>query len=140
MKNLCLYVGFIIFALPFLVSAHPGGTDASGCHTCRTNCPDWGLSTGEYHCHNTKALPQPEEPIRSHYGEDGTGTTEPWPEYEALVPAPVPVAASVVSEPIVEQPPIEEATNAPGISLPVQAVVPSAPKVFWFIRFLRFFL
>ena len=30
---------------------HPGGTDASGCHTCRTNCSRWGLKTGEYHCH-----------------------------------------------------------------------------------------
>jgi len=32
--------------------AHPGRTDSSGCHTCRTNCPGWGLSYGEYHCHN----------------------------------------------------------------------------------------
>jgi len=31
--------------------AHPGGTDASGCHYCWTNCPEWGLSYGEYHCH-----------------------------------------------------------------------------------------
>lgn len=35
-----------------LVSAHPGRTDSSGCHTCRTNCERWGLSYGEYHCHN----------------------------------------------------------------------------------------
>ena len=32
--------------------AHPGRTDGSGCHTCRTNCEKWGLSYGEYHCHN----------------------------------------------------------------------------------------
>lgn len=32
--------------------AHPGRTDARGCHTCRTNCAKWGLRTGEYHCHN----------------------------------------------------------------------------------------
>jgi len=31
--------------------AHPGRTDSSGCHTCRTNCEDWGLEYGEYHCH-----------------------------------------------------------------------------------------
>ena len=68
--------------LPSFSYAHPGRTDASGCHTCRTNCANWGLSTGEYHCHNAKALPQPEEPIRSHYGEGRTGTTEPWPEYK----------------------------------------------------------
>ena len=34
------------------VVAHPGRTDANGCHTCRTNCAKWGLSQGEYHCHN----------------------------------------------------------------------------------------
>lgn len=35
-----------------VVSAHPGRTDASGGHTCRTNCERWGLSYGEYHYHN----------------------------------------------------------------------------------------
>lgn len=35
------------------VDAHPGRTDSSGCHTCRTNCESWGLSYGEYHCHNS---------------------------------------------------------------------------------------
>ena len=34
------------------VSAHRGGLDANGCHTCRTNCESYGLSYGEYHCHN----------------------------------------------------------------------------------------
>lgn len=34
------------------VDAHPGRTDSSGCHTCRTNCASWGLKQGEYHCHN----------------------------------------------------------------------------------------
>lgn len=33
------------------VDAHPGRTDANGCHTCRTNCAKWGLAQGEYHCH-----------------------------------------------------------------------------------------
>ncbi len=32
--------------------AHPGRTDSSGGHTCRTNCPSWGLDWGEYHYHN----------------------------------------------------------------------------------------
>lgn len=35
-----------------IVSAHPGRTDSSGGHTCRTNCAKWGLGTGEYHYHN----------------------------------------------------------------------------------------
>lgn len=76
-----LFIG-ITLLVPMEVMAHPGRTDSSGCHTCRTNCSSWGLSSGEYHCHNTKALPQPKEPIRSHYGENGTGTTEPWPAYK----------------------------------------------------------
>lgn len=75
-------------ALPATVSAHPGNTDASGCHTCRTNCSKWGLSTGEYHCHRAKTLPQPKEPIRSH----NNGTTEPWPEYKEISPKVAPVS------------------------------------------------
>jgi len=34
------------------VMAHPGRTDANGCHVCKTNCASWGLKRGEYHCHN----------------------------------------------------------------------------------------
>lgn len=34
------------------VYAHPGRTDSNGCHYCRTNCAKWGLSQGQYHCHN----------------------------------------------------------------------------------------
>lgn len=84
-----LLVACLITAFPFVVFAHPGRTDSSGCHTCRTNCPNWGLSYDEYHCHNAKALPQPKEPIRSHFGENGTGWTESWPEYQSPAsPAP----------------------------------------------------
>lgn len=68
-----------IFLLVNSVDAHPGGTDAYGCHTCRTNCPSWGLAYGEYHCHNAKALPQPEPPIRSRKGNPGY--TEPASDY-----------------------------------------------------------
>jgi hypothetical protein len=35
------------------VLAHPGNTDSSGGHTCRTNCEQWGLNYGEYHYHDT---------------------------------------------------------------------------------------
>lgn len=53
---------FLIALLTFLhffifnadVYAHPGNTDAYGCHTCRTNCPSWGYFYGEYHCHTPK--------------------------------------------------------------------------------------
>jgi len=75
-----IIAGFSI--VPAVVLAHPGRTDASGCHTCRTNCSSWGLSSGEYHCHRAKALPQPKPPIKSKFGEGGTGYTQPAPEYE----------------------------------------------------------
>lgn len=44
-------VGSISIDSREIVEAHPGNTDAYGCHTCWTNCAKWGLSTGEYHCH-----------------------------------------------------------------------------------------
>ena len=40
-------------------AAHPGGTDSSGGHTCRTNCPSWGYSTGQYHYHGGGYTPPP---------------------------------------------------------------------------------
>lgn len=70
-----------IFLIVYPIFAHPGNTDSYGCHTCRTNCSSWGLSYGEYHCHQARGLIQPEDPIRSHYGEGGTGYTESWPDY-----------------------------------------------------------
>jgi hypothetical protein len=68
--------------LPFLTNAHPGRTDSRGCHTCRTNCASWGLSSGEYHCHRSKGLPQPKEPVTSTKNEGGIGSTVPAPEYK----------------------------------------------------------
>lgn len=47
----------IFIQLPKNINAHPGNTDGFGCHTCRTNCPDWGYDYGEYHCHNPKLPP-----------------------------------------------------------------------------------
>lgn len=47
-----VFLAILILARPAL--AHPGNTDTYGCHTCRTNCTSWGLSYGEYHCHNPK--------------------------------------------------------------------------------------
>jgi hypothetical protein len=87
MKKLINIALFLLLFWPLASLAHPGRTDAYGCHTCRTNCPSWGLDYDEYHCHNTKALPQPEEPIKSTYGAGGTGYTDPAPEYKK--PAPI---------------------------------------------------
>ena len=56
-----LYI-LAVCALFFFTSpiyAHPGDDleDAKGCHHCWTNCIQWGLSYGEYHCHNNLELP-----------------------------------------------------------------------------------
>lgn len=50
----CSLLLFLIFNSRSPAYAHPGGTDSSGGHTCRTNCEDWGLQYGEYHYHNTE--------------------------------------------------------------------------------------
>ena len=68
--------------IPFISFAHSGRTDSYGCHTCRTNCSSWGLSTGEYHCHNSKGITQPKEPIKSIKNENGVGKTILAPEYK----------------------------------------------------------
>jgi hypothetical protein len=44
-------ITLLYFGAVGIAEAHPGRTDANGCHTCRTNCSSWGLSDGEYHCH-----------------------------------------------------------------------------------------
>lgn len=76
-------MALLSLVMPIFVYAHPGRTDTYGCHTCRTNCSSWGLSTGEYHCHRAKVLSQPLEPIKSIKGVDGSaGYTAPAPEYK----------------------------------------------------------
>ncbi|MEX2029300.1 MAG: YHYH domain-containing protein [Candidatus Paceibacterota bacterium] len=82
MKKIILSLIISAIIVPSISFAHPGRTDSSGGHTCRTNCADWGLSTGEYHYHRSKGVPQAQEPIKSTYGEQGTGFTTPAPEYK----------------------------------------------------------
>ena len=50
MKRLLLAV--LILMLISEVYGHPGRTNSEGCHTCKTNCEQYGLQYGEYHCHN----------------------------------------------------------------------------------------
>lgn len=76
-RQILLGIAMLCLVIPSFSSAHPGRTDASGGHTCRTNCAKWGLSEGEYHYHQSKGVPQATAPIRSH----ADGTTEVWPEY-----------------------------------------------------------
>lgn len=51
-KLLMFIVVTALCCFPLSVFAHPGRTDANGCHTCKTNCAKWGLYNGQYHCHN----------------------------------------------------------------------------------------
>lgn len=82
MKKIIYSLIISVLIIPSISFAHPGNTDSSGCHTCRTNCSNWGLSTGEYHCHRSKGVTQPIEPVRSIRNEDGVGKTVPAPEYK----------------------------------------------------------
>ena len=84
MKKILVFVLSFITILPIVTFAHPGRTDSAVCHTCRTNCASWGLSTGEYHCHRSKGVPQPLAPVRSIKAEH---VTVPAPEY--AVPGPI---------------------------------------------------
>ncbi len=84
MAKLVLFILAVSVFSPLISYAHPGRTDGSGCHTCKTNCSNWGLLYGEYHCHNSKGTSQPKEPIKSTYGENGTGYTTQAPEYKQL--------------------------------------------------------
>lgn len=76
-----LFLFVLVFFVPKSALAHPGNTDSIGCHTCRTNCANWGLSYGEYHCHQSKGYTQPYDPISSTWGDNGTGYTSSAPQY-----------------------------------------------------------
>lgn len=78
MKKIIILTAVAFLVIPTYLFAHPGRTDSSGCHTCRTNCASWGLSTGEYHCHQSKGVTQPIEPVKSIKAEQ---KTVPAPEY-----------------------------------------------------------
>jgi micrococcal nuclease len=52
MKSTVLIICLFLLFSTIQVEAHPGRTDASGGHTCRTNCDKWGYNTGEYHYHS----------------------------------------------------------------------------------------
>lgn len=82
MKKIISILVLMVFFLPSYSFAHSGRTDSSGCHTCRTNCSSWGLFTGEYHCHRSKGIIQPKEPVKSIKNESGVGKTVSAPEYK----------------------------------------------------------
>ncbi|MGG0720250.1 YHYH domain-containing protein [Robertmurraya massiliosenegalensis] len=52
-RKIATLIFVLLLFFPLVTLAHPGGTDSSGGHTCRTNCEKWGLEYGEYHYHNS---------------------------------------------------------------------------------------
>lgn len=130
-KILFVIILFIFLIVPSVSFAHPGRTDSSGCHTCRTNCAKWGLSTGEYHCHRTKALPQPKEPIKSHFSETD-GYTTPAPEYKQPI-ASTPKATTEV------KPKVEKTDALPLVNnVNNQATTETKSDDGWIIKLLKF--
>jgi len=80
-------IGFLVNAAA-PASAHPGGTDSSGCHTCRTNCTErYGIPYGDYHCHNGGTS------SGGSSGGSGTPAAPPPPPRDTTPPA-VPAHAS----------------------------------------------
>ena len=82
-------VGLFVFLLYGIfipnVFAHPGRTDANGCHVCKTNCEQYGLSYGEYHCHNGSS---PSGGGSS--SSSGSGSSSGSSGNTTIAPAPVP--------------------------------------------------
>ncbi len=73
--------------LPAGVFAHPGRTDAKGCHTCRTNCEKWGLADGEYHCNNSNnSAREDKEPRTEARSSANTEARKESPAIELLIP------------------------------------------------------
>ena len=50
-KKLFSCMAILLFIFPSLVTAHFGGKDKDGGHTCKSNCEDYGLEYGQYHKH-----------------------------------------------------------------------------------------
>ena len=80
-----------------VAEAHPGVTDGSGCHTCRTNCGRWGIPTGFYHRHGpvrscsaqtATATPAPATPTRTPAARTPTPTPTRTPTPVAPTPTP----------------------------------------------------
>jgi hypothetical protein len=100
-------------ALLASVEAHPGKTDGSGGHTCRTNCEQWGLDYEEYHYHNpdgsirrVETKTYEESPVVQKQVESTIDQTK-LPSSPIPTPSPSPLPSPEISpDPIIE--PIEE--------------------------------
>jgi hypothetical protein len=107
------------------LNAHPGNTASDGCHYCRTNCASWGVNYDERHCHQSKGVPQQTEPVRSTYGDNGTGFTKPAPEY----------SVSKSQNQSVEK--IQTLKNIEPIDITPIILEKKEPRKTWFGRFLQ---
>ena len=73
---LTVLLASVLTASPAL--AHPGGRAADGCHSCRTNCAQWGEVAGERHCHGetSRVRQNGQSPARPpQAAEDGSRTS-----------------------------------------------------------------
>ncbi len=115
---------------PTSAEAHPGRTDSSGCHTCRTNCPSWGLRTGEYHCHGpapvvplpavTATPPPPPTPQATETPSVATATATP----AASTPArTTPQAAGTPRATATPRPPALSTANSRAITAKTMRIV-----------------
>ena len=68
------------------VSAHPGKTNSSGCHTCKTNCQAWGLNNYEYHCHDGNTYTNSNGQV---FNSDGSSTSNT-NDFDTTIPIPTP--------------------------------------------------
>ena len=85
---LAVFVAMLIVASAAPAFAHPGNTDSSGGHTCRTNCASWGYTTGAYHYHNR---------TRSPYRPPTSTLSDSEPDAPVTTVAPSPASTTVVT-------------------------------------------
>ncbi len=97
MKRLAIVMTLVLI-LALDITAHPGRTDANGCHYCRTNCEQYGLQQDEYHCHNkTSTSVTIESTIDSSSSSVKTSSTTSTKKTTSSIKITENVAASVAS-------------------------------------------
>lgn len=130
-KTIALLITLLFLnTTPSIVSAHPGNTASDGCHYCRTNCDKWGVEWNARHCHASKGIPQPTEPVRSHYDESG-GYTTPEPDYK-IPKTTAPKTENKISAPFSNK------ANSYQTATIVQGTQAEEEKTFWLVRFFKF--
>ncbi|MFN0224250.1 YHYH domain-containing protein [Paenibacillus sp. KR2-11] len=90
LRKSALIIAILSLTFSSAAAAHPGRTDSSGGHTCRTNCEKWGYEYGEYHYHNGGGS--------SSTGSSSSGSSSS-SSSEAATPAPAPSTPKEVIPP-----------------------------------------